>query len=155
MIYTVLIPLALLFMPWVLVRYVFATDKTRQLPYMQHAGYLWAAAIAWVLAMTLPNVPISPETDTTTMHFTGGVVATILFLYVTRVYQIKFATWWLQVLALYFFVSGLGVLNELFELFLDKTGISPIEEGDEWWDLLANTVGGFVAYGVFWFTKFR
>lgn len=149
MIYRIFIPIALLFVPWLLVRYVFKTKQTADLPYVKHAGYLVAAAVCWVLAMVLPNIPISLQTDTFTMHSMGGVVATILFLYATRVYQITFKYWWQPWLALYFFVSGFGVLNELFEFFIDTFGIQEVIGGDEWWDLLANTVGAFIAFGAY------
>lgn len=149
MIYTVLIPLGLLAVPWLLVRYVFATEVTRKLTYRIHALYLVVAAILWELAMVLPNIPVSPETDSFTMHATGGMVAVVLAAYTVAVYNIRLKPWWLEVVGLYFFVSGLGVLNELFEFFLTASGIVFIPNGDTWWDLLANTVGATLAYIVF------
>lgn len=149
MIYTLFIPLALLFVPWLAVRFVFKTKNTQKLPYLKYAWLLWLASLAWFLSQWLPNIPISPETDTFTMHSMGGVVAAILFIYVCRVYQISFKYWWQAWLGLYFFVSGLGVLNELFEFFIDRTGIFDVIGGDEWWDLTANTLGGLVAFGVY------
>jgi hypothetical protein len=149
MIYTVFIPIALIFAPWLIVRFVFKTKQTQNLPYLKHAIYLWAASGAWILSQVLPNIPISVETDTFTMHSMGGVVAAILFLYVLKVYKITFELWWQQWLMLYFFVSGLGVLNELFEFFIDRAGIFKVIGGDEWWDLLANTVGAFVAFTIY------
>jgi glycopeptide antibiotics resistance protein len=148
MIYEVIIPIALLIAPWLAVRFIFTTNRTRMLPYTKHAWHLWAAAIVWLLALTLPNIPISAETDTFTMHTLGGVVAALLFAYVVKVYKIGFTAWWQPWVALYFFASGLGVFNELFEFFLDSTGISLVIGGDEWWDLLANTIGAFLAYGI-------
>lgn len=156
MIYTVFIPIALIFVPWLVVRFIFTTDKTKELPYLKHAGFLWAASAAWFLSQWLPNIPISPETDTFTMHSMGGVVAAILFVYVTKVYQVTFKFWWQPWLMLYFFVSGLGVANELFEFFIDRTGIFDVIGGDEWWDLLANTLGGFLAFSLITlFTELR
>lgn len=149
MIYTVFIPIALIFVPWLVVRFIFTTDKTKKIPYLKHARFLLVASAAWFLSQWLPNIPVSPETDTFTMHAMGGVVSTILFIYITKVYEITFKYWWQSWLMLYFFVSGLGVLNELFEFFIDRVGIHEVVGGDEWWDLLANTVGGFVAFGVY------
>lgn len=94
----------------------------------------------------LPNIPISSETDTFSQHAMGGVVASILFFAAKHAYQWHFAHWWQLPLALYFFVSGLGVTNELFELLTTKSGIIIIDSGDVWWDLLANTCGAGVAY---------
>jgi hypothetical protein len=148
MIYSAIIPLGLLFVPWLLVRFVFTTTQTRDLPYLPHALYLVAASALWLLALMLPNVPISQATDSTTMHFMGGVVATVLFIYVVKVYGITFMHSWQAWIALYLFVSGLGVLNELLELFLDETRIMPMPRGDEWWDLLANTAGGLSSFAL-------
>lgn len=147
MIYGLLIPLGLLVVPWLLVRYVFTTKETKKLPYKQHAPYLWAAAIVWWLALVLPNPPWQ-ETDTFTMHATGGAVAIILFFYATAAYKITFANVWLALAAAYFFASGLGVLNELLEFTLDKF-VYEISNYDTWWDLVANTFGAFVAFAVF------
>ena len=97
----------------------------------------------------MPNVPVSDQTDSTSMHFLGGVVAALLFIYTIKVYKFRFVESWQTWVALYLFVSGLGVLNELFELFLDSTIIDlPLTETDTWWDLLANTAGAFTAYAV-------
>jgi hypothetical protein len=147
MVYSVFIPIGLLFVPWLLVRYVFATKETRQLPYLQHAPYLWVAIVVWYLALVLPNPPWS-QTDTFTMHATGGAVATILFFYAAAVYRLKFANVWIALAAVYFFVSGLGVLNEILEFLLD-TFVYEISNYDTWWDLVANTIGGIVAFMVF------
>lgn len=146
MIYFVIIPLALLVVPWLTVKYIFKTKQTASLPYKKYAWYLVAASAVWLAAMLLPNVPVSPETQTTTMHTLGGVVTAILFMYTVQAYQVKFNAWWQPLLALYFFASGLGVLNELFEFALNKSGVPGVIGGDEWWDLAANTFGAFSAY---------
>lgn len=145
MIYLVVIPLGLLVLPWYLARYVFVTSKTKNLPYRQLAPYLWLCSGLWVVSQIVPNVPISPETDTFSMHFIGGVVATILFLFVIRAYDLKFNHQWQLWLGLYLFVSALGVANELFEFFLDESGLMPMPNTDTWWDLTANTLGAFMA----------
>ena len=136
-------------MPWLLVRYLFKTEQTKTLPYKTYSGYLWASALTWWAAVIMPNVPVSDQTDSTSMHFLGGVVAALLFIYTIKVYKFRFVESWQTWVALYLFVSGLGVLNELFELFLDSTIIDlPLTETDTWWDLLANTAGAFTAYAV-------
>ncbi|HEU5187045.1 MAG TPA: hypothetical protein VFT87_00935, partial [Candidatus Saccharimonadales bacterium] len=48
-----------------------------------------------------------------------------------------------------FFVSALGVVNELFELFLNRIGYPGMILGDERWDLLANTIGALAAYALY------
>lgn len=149
MLYPVFIPLLLLFVPWLVVRFVFSTPKTRRMSYGKSVGYLVLAAGLWALAMRVPNIPISPETDTFSMHMIGGIVATVLFLYVKRAYGWRFDVWWHEWVGLFFFVSTLGVLNELFELFLNKVAYPGMILGDERWDLLANTVGAFISFGVY------
>lgn len=150
MLYSVVIPILLLFVPWLLVRYVFATKQTKNLAYRTYAPYLVAASALWVLSFLLPNVPISSETDSFTMHSLGGMVAAVLFVYTVKSYDIRFEAMWQVWVGLYLFTSGLGVLNELAEFFLTKTNVEPIVGGDEWWDLLANTLGAFVAFGALW-----
>ena len=144
-IYYLIIPLALLFVPWLIVRYAFKTKQTENLPYKKHAAYLLAAALVWWAAMLLPNIPVSGQTDTTTMHFLGGAVAALLFVYAVKSYRIRFVERWQPWISLFLFVSALGVLNELFEFFLSFTQFA-VEGGDEWWDLAANTAGAYAAY---------
>jgi glycopeptide antibiotics resistance protein len=146
-IYAVIIPALLLFMPWVLVRYVFVTKKTSKLNYRANAEYLWLAAGVWVLSQLLPRVSIYGQTDTFIMHTLGGVVAAILFVYTIKSYKIEFEATWQLWVGLFLFVSALGVLNELFEFFLYAVGVPGVVGGDEWWDLTANTLGSFAAYG--------
>lgn len=149
MIYLVIIPLLLAVVPWIAVRFVFVTGKSRQLTYEQAMPYLLAAAFLWMFAFFVPNIPISAETDTFSQHAMGGVVAGVLFAFARRAYGWRFSAWWQPWLALYGFVSALGVLNELFELFTTKTGVIIIDSSDVWWDLLANTIGGVVAFAAF------
>lgn len=153
MIYTVGIPLALLIAPWLVVRFVFVTPKSRTITYKESFGFLALAAALWVVALVVPNVPVSSETTTFSMHMTGGVVAAVLFLYAIWCYGWKFDTWWQKWVGLFFFVSALGVVNELFELFLNRVGYPGMILGDERWDLLANTIGAFAAYGAYQIAK--
>lgn len=148
MIYLVIIPALLTFAPWLVVRYVLPTPASRRVTYRQAAPYLWLAAVLWVVAMTLPVVPITSQTNTFGMHFTGGVVACILFYFAARAYGWRFKVRWHAWVALYFFVSGLGVANELFELLLNLTGIEVVDvhPNDTWWDLTANTLGAAIAF---------
>lgn len=116
--------------------------------YRKSAPYLWAAAVAWEIGMLLPIIPVSDETETFGMHGMGGIAAGILFYFVVKAYSLHFSGWWQKPLALYFFVSGMGVMNELFEFFLNKTTIlvEPMHQNDPWWDLTANTVGATIAF---------
>ena len=146
--YSVGIPLGLLIVPWLAVHLVFATPRSRQLSYRQAAPYLLASTGLWLAALFLPNLPISPDTTTFTMHFTGGVVTSVLFLFACRAYGLKFHYAWQGWLLLFAFVSALGVLNELLEFFLDEFAIMPAPNTDTWWDLLANTLGAFSSLAI-------
>jgi len=149
MIYTIVIPLLLLFAPWAIVRFLFSTKQTSKLPYLKNAGFMWVSAGLWFVSQILPKVPIAGQTDTFIMHTIGGLVAALLYVYSVKSYQIKFEAWWQPWIGLFLFTSGLGVLNELFEFFLYSIGWPGVIGGDEWWDLTANTLGGFVAYCAF------
>lgn len=149
MVHFIFIPLALLVVPWLIVRFVFKTPQTAKLAYKKHAWYLIGASAVWIAAMVLPNIAVSPETQTTTMHTLGGVVAAILFFYTLQVYGIKFKLWWQPILGLFFFASGLGVLNELLEFAMKRWGVPGVVGGDEWWDLTANTFGAYATYLVY------
>jgi hypothetical protein len=143
----IFIPLSILFLPWLLVRFVLRTKETQKLKYGQAAQYLAPAAALWIISFFLPNIPVSDETTTFSQHATGGVLAAILFWYFARAYRWRFSYRWQEPLALYFFVGGLGVANELFELAVTKMGLIWIDGSDVWWDLLANTLGAALAFG--------
>lgn len=146
MIHLIIIPMLLAIAPWVAVRFIFSTEQSRKVTYEQAMPYMLVAAFLWVAAFMVPNIPISPETDTFSQHAMGGVVAAVLFLFAERAYGWHFNEWWQPWAALFGFVSALGVLNELLELFTNHIGFTRIDGGDVWWDLLANTVGGVVAF---------
>ncbi len=150
--YAIAPPLVIAIVPWVLARFVFITKATRGLPYWKHGRWLLAVALTWFVAFLVPKVSlVGDQTDSLSMHFTGGLAATMLFLFVVRAYTIRFTTWWQPIVALYFFASGLGVANELMEMLLYEAHILntiPPSLFDTWWDLFANTVGAFTCYAV-------
>lgn len=149
MIYLVVIPLLLAVVPWMAVRFVFTTARSRSATYEQALPYLLLAAFLWIAAFFVPNIPVSDQTDTFSQHAVGGIAATVLFLFAQRAYGWRFGEWWQPWLALFGFVSALGVCNELFEWFTTETGLIIIDSSDVWWDLVANTLGSIVAYGAY------
>lgn len=116
--------------------------------YRQSAPYLLAAVIVWEVGLLLPSVDINSQTDTFLQHFMGGIASGILFYFVIKAYGLRLNKWWQKPVLLYFLVCGLGVANELLELFMDQTGliIDLVHRNDTWWDLLANTLGAAVAF---------
>lgn len=147
MLYQLAIPFFLLFMPWVVVRFVLATPASRQVRYRRAAPYLALAAVLWFVGFALPGVSLfGGATTTFILHTIGGVIAAVLFWFVTYAYQLSWKQWWQEPLALYAFACALGVLNELFEFFLYQTKFFDDPGADTWWDLTANTLGAALAF---------
>jgi|GEM_PF-953052 len=109
----------------------------------------WLPVLAGVLLIVstlLPNIQISSETSTFQQHFVGGgLYCACLYLYVKRLFGWR-VHWFVDLLALFAWVSAFGVANKLVEFAFLKLGLAHIYTGDAYWDLLANTLGGFVGY---------
>lgn len=99
-----------------------------------------------VVSTYLPNVHISDQTSTFQQHFVGGgLYSALLYFYFKQLFDWKL-NWLLDLLALFAWVSALGVANKLIEFALLELGLAHIYTGDAYWDLLANTLGGFLGY---------
>jgi hypothetical protein len=70
-----------------------------------------------------------------------------LYLYAKQLFGWRLH-WLIDLLALFAWVSAFGVANKLAEFALLKLGLAHIYTGDAYWDLLANTLGGFTGYGL-------
>lgn len=102
---------------------------------------LVVAGILFFVSWYLPSPKIQGEYTAFTTHFLGGgIFCGLVWLYITRQLNVKLG-WAMNLLGLFFFVSGLGVLNELFELVITSLGFVGLNPSDTWWDLLANTFG--------------
>jgi len=114
-----------------------------------HPANPWLPIVAGVLMVVstlLPDIHISSETATFQQHFVGGgLYSAALYLYAKQLFGWKMH-WFVDLLALFAWVSALGVANKLAEFALLKLGLVDISTGDAYWDLLANTLGGFVGY---------
>jgi uncharacterized membrane protein YjdF len=77
----------------------------------------------------------------------GGVPAAVLYILMRKVFGLKL-TVWQDLILLFFFVSGLGALNELAEFLLDvTTGFSYSRDRfDTWYDILANSLGALFGW---------
>lgn len=80
----------------------------------------------------------------------GGVMSTLLFIYLQKTYQIQFS-WRVELVILYAFVSALGVLNELGEYAFEMLhlGKYSFDSHDTWRDLVANTSGAILAWTIY------
>jgi hypothetical protein len=111
-----------------------------------------AAGVFMVVSTRLPNIHISNQTTTFQQHFVGGgMYSACLYLYAKRLLNWRLY-WLLDLITLFAFVSALGVANKLIEFAFLALHLAPIDTADAYWDLLANTLGGFVGY--FFFFKF-
>jgi hypothetical protein len=111
----------------------------------------WLAVLAGTLmfaSILLPDIHISHETATFQQHFVGGgLYAAALYLYCKQLLGWRLH-WAADILVLFAWVSALGVANKLAEFTLLKLGLASIDTSDAYWDLLANTLGGFVGFAL-------
>lgn len=151
--YEIIIPLALLVAPWLVTRFIFATAQSQKVRYIQSLPYAAAAGSLWAIGFWLPNVPVTPITDSFSLHMAGGAAAAVLWMYAVHAYGPHFTLWWQAPLTLYVLVSGLGVLNELFEVFLNASGLLYVYNRDADWDLVANTTGATIIFALWLMTR--
>ena len=80
----------------------------------------------------------------------GGVVTTLLYVYLKRTYGLRF-NWRVELVLIYAFVSALGVLNELAEYAFEmlNLGLLSFDSHDTWRDFVANTSGAVAAWLVY------
>ncbi len=115
----------------------------------KYMSILVLAAFLYFISWYLPSPLIEGRNTSFTTHLVGGGLFTgLLWIYFKKSLSIQMA-WWLEAFSLLALVSALGVLNELFELFLVKSGISFVRIDDTSWDLLANTLGAGIVYMVY------
>lgn len=118
----------------------------------ENHGNNWLLIAACLLFATSPLYP-SPlihghDTQFMTHVFGGGIFVGLLWLYFMPL--MRCLPWYWRGIILYVAVSGLGVLNELYELYAHETGIISQSIADTSWDLLANTLGaGLIMAGYY------
>ena len=110
----------------------------------------WLPIVAGVLMVVSTQLPAMHIANTTTFqqHFVGGgIYSACLYVYAKQLLGWRLH-WAVDLLALFAWVSAFGVANKLAEFALLETGLANVYAGDVYWDLLANTLGGFVGYGL-------
>ena len=128
--------------------------------WLQNLGYkpapknlLAAACVLYFVSFYLPTFHIEGQDTSFATHFVGGgLFSGFLWLYLKQSLRWKMLGW-LELISLYLLVSGLGVANELFELLIEKTGITYVGSWDTWWDLLANSLGALAFWLVYKFVQ--
>lgn len=104
------------------------------------------AAVLFFISFYLPDVHISSQTTTFQQHLIGGgAYSALLYMYAKKFLGWKF-NWLIDSLVLFAWVSALGVANKLLEFALAESHLMVLDMGDAYWDLLANTVGAYLAY---------
>lgn len=99
-----------------------------------------------VISTQLPNIHISNQTSTFQQHFVGGgMYSACVYIYAKQLFNWR-PHWLIDLLALFAWVSAFGVANKLVEFAFLKLGLAHIDTADAYWDLLANTLGGFAGY---------
>jgi hypothetical protein len=104
------------------------------------------AGVLMVVSTQLPNIHISNQTSTFQQHFVGGgMYSACLYVYAKQLFRWRLH-WLVDLLALFAWVSAFGVANKMMEFALLELHLAHIDTADAYWDLLANTLGGFVGY---------
>ncbi|MBP9852444.1 MAG: hypothetical protein QG629_46 [Patescibacteria group bacterium] len=116
----------------------------------KHKGWLLLACVLFFVSWFLPSPEIHGRDTSFTTHFVGGgIFCGFLWLYLLKAIRPKFSSRWLEPLSLFALVCMLGVVNELFEIFLFELGRMSFGITDTSWDLLANTLGALIFYGAY------
>jgi hypothetical protein len=120
--------------------------------YVPRRGNLWwlvSAGLLFFISYYLPSPLIEGKDTAAVTHFVGGgLYSGLVWLYLKQRFNWK-AGWVLELISLLALVSLLGVANELFELFVDKTGIYKMTLADTSWDLLMNTLGALTVFLIY------
>jgi hypothetical protein len=142
-IYAVLIPVAI---------YIVASKLATHFDIKNQRLLLVLACVLFGASIFFPSPPIYGEqTEFFTHFFGGGVFMGLIWLYFKPLF--KAATWYYELAWLYVLTSALGVLNELYELFIYVVGLNTKPVTDTSWDLLANTLGVLAFYGCYRLAK--
>lgn len=110
---------------------------------------LVTACLLFGISVIIPSPPIhGQDTQFLTHLLGGGVFVGLLWLYFKR--ALGKMPWYMELLYLYIATSALGVANELYELFAyEVIGFDDVPLTDTSWDLVANTLGMLLFYGVY------
>lgn len=116
--------------------------------------FLYVALLLFVVSWYLPSPLIYGQDTSFTTHFVGGGMFTALYWeYIRRSLNLRIPLL-LDGFSLFCLVSGLGAINELFELVAVLGNLYTITLTDTSYDILANTLGSaFVWLGIVIFSK--
>ncbi len=121
--------------------------KTSRLPLLIGGSLFF---VSWYL----PSPLIQGEFTAFNTHFVGGGIFTGFLWYYLKNHLGWKSTVIFELITLYALVSSLGVANELWELWVSQFTSIKINALDTWWDMLANTLGAFTFWVLYYiYTK--
>lgn len=135
---SILVPLALIVgLPRYLHRHATAYSP-------KYSWILYVACFLFFISWYLPSPLIHGEDTSFVTHVIGGgVFSGLLWIYLR--YSLSWRWHWqVELITALGLVSGLGAMNELFELLLVVAGYASILITDTSWDIFANTLGTLV-----------
>jgi len=111
------------------------------------------AGFLFCLAWFLPDIHISHATSTFQQHFVGGgMYSALLYIYFKQLFNWHLGIA-LNLIVLFAWISAFGVANEIFEFALTTMKLAHIATGDTDWDLLANTLGAYFCYFLYFLIR--
>lgn len=115
----------------------------------QYMPWLYVACVLYAISWWLPSPYIEGRDTSFMTHLIGGGVFTGLVWYYIKQSLKWHAAWYIEAFSLFALVSAFGVANELLEIVLYLFGRMPHGISDTSWDLLANTLGALLFYGMY------
>jgi len=107
-------------------------------------------AILYPIARFLPEPNITSDSITLAQHFVGGgFISALYYIYFIRELKVRLPIF-VYFLVLYAFVSMMGVTNELLEFTATRLHLYSLDGTDTWWDLLANTLGAYSIFSIYY-----
>jgi hypothetical protein len=129
--------------------YVLGTKISHRYKLQSNKLLLAGAALLFSISLFIPSPLIhGRDTQFLTHVFGGGVFMGLICLYF-RPLVTRDLRWYEELILLFMFTCTFGVINELYELFAFESGISSQSVTDTSWDLLANTLGVLLFFGIY------
>jgi len=148
LIYDMLFILISIIVPLVIVFVLPSLLKRHKARETQARWILYIACVLFFISWYIPS-PLIDGRDTSFMtHLIGGgVFSGLIWIYIKTVRAIKIRPLY-EAAVMFAVVSSLGVINELAELAFVRFHLAAMPLDDTNWDLVANTLGTMIVFGV-------
>jgi len=123
-------------------------ETRKKVSLTKHWRWLLATALVQIIGNAISAIDPNPLRANIFLHaIGGGVASTLLFFYLIKTFEVRL-NWRLTLVILFFFVSTLGVMNELIEYGLElmNFGIFSVDTHDTWRDFVSNSTGALTAW---------